>query len=80
MASRMTPVILAKVAGIWQVARDRIRVATLRCSDFYGPGVAVLHLGALAFGELAKNKPAQLLVPSDIPHDFAYVPTSRALR
>jgi nucleoside-diphosphate-sugar epimerase len=68
------PVILAEVARIWQNARDRVRVATLRCSDFYGPGVDVSHLGASAFGELAKNKPAQLLVPADIPHDFAYVP------
>lgn len=68
------PVILAEVARIWQSARDRVRIATLRCSDFYGPGVDVSHLGASAFGELAKNKPAQLLVPADTPHDFAYVP------
>ena len=68
------PVILAEVARIWQAARDRVRIATLRCSDFYGPGVPVSHLGASAFGELAKNKPAQLLVPADTPHDFAYVP------
>jgi nucleoside-diphosphate-sugar epimerase len=68
------PVILAEVSRLWQEARDRVRVAALRCSDFYGPGVAVSHLGALAFGELAKNKPAQLLVPSGTPHDFAYVP------
>ena len=67
-------VILAEVARIWQGARDRVRVATLRCSDFYGPGVAVSHLGASAFGELAKGRPAQLLVPADTPHDFAYVP------
>ena len=68
------PVILAEVARIWQGARDRVRIAALRCSDFYGPGVDVSHLGASAFGELAKNKPAQLLVPPDTPHDFAYVP------
>jgi nucleoside-diphosphate-sugar epimerase len=68
------PVILAEVTRIWQNARNRVRVAALRCSDFYGPGVAVSHLGALAFGELARNKPAQLLVPAGTPHDFAYVP------
>lgn len=68
------PVVLAEVARIWQGARDRVRIATLRCSDFYGPGVEVAHLGASAFGELAKGKPAQLLVPADTPHDFAYVP------
>jgi nucleoside-diphosphate-sugar epimerase len=67
-------VILADVTRIWQEARGRVRVAALRCSDFYGPGVAVSHLGATAFGELAKNKPALLLVPADTPHDFAYVP------
>ncbi|MGI4877887.1 MAG: NAD-dependent epimerase/dehydratase family protein [Janthinobacterium lividum] len=67
-------VILAGVTRIWQAARGRVKVAALRCSDFYGPGVAVSHLGALAFGELAKGRTAQLLVPADTPHDFAYVP------
>jgi len=66
--------ILAEVTRIWQRASDRVRVAALRCSDFYGPGVHVSHLGASAFGELAKNKPAQLLVPADTLHDFVYVP------
>ena len=32
------------------------------------------HLGAFALGELAKGRPAQLLVPPDMLHDFAYVP------
>lgn len=68
------PAILAEVARIWQGARDRVWVAALRCSDFYGPGVTVSHLGASAFGELVQDKPAQLLVPADTPHDFAYVP------
>ena len=68
------PPILAEVTRIWQAARGRVRVAALRCTDFYGPGVGVSHLGASAFGELAKGRPAQLLVPADIPHDFAYVP------
>ena len=68
------PVILAEVARIWQRAAGRVQIATLRCSDFYGPGVEVSHLGASAFGELAKDKPAQLMVPADTPHDFAYVP------
>ena len=68
------PAILAEVTRIWQAARDRVRVAALRCPDFYGPGVAVSHLGAGAFGALAKGKPAQLIAPPDMPHDFAYVP------
>nr|WP_295662634.1 NAD-dependent epimerase/dehydratase family protein [Polymorphobacter sp.] len=67
-------VILAGVARIWQAARGRVKVAALRCSDFYGPGVAVSHLGSSAFGEQAKGRAAQLLVPADTPHDFAYVP------
>lgn len=66
--------ILADVSRIWQAAADRVRVAALRCTDFYGPGVTVSHLGASAFGEQAKGKPAQLLVPATTPHDFAYVP------
>lgn len=68
------PLIRAEVTRIWQAARGRVRVAALRCSDFYGPGVAVSHLGASAFGELAKGRLAQLLVPPNTPHDFAYVP------
>jgi hypothetical protein len=55
------------------VSRDRVRVTALRCTDFYGPGIAASHLGASAFGELVKDQPAQLLVPADTPHDFAYV-------
>lgn len=66
--------ILADVSRIWQAAAGRVHVAALRCTDFYGPGVAVSHLGALAFGEQVKGKPAQLLVPATTPHDFAYVP------
>lgn len=68
------PAILADVTRIWHAASGRVKVAALRCSDFYGPGVTVSHLGASAFGELAKGRPAQLLVPADTPHDFAYVP------
>jgi nucleoside-diphosphate-sugar epimerase len=68
------PAILADVTRIWMLASNRVRFAALRCSDFYGPNVPVSHLGAQAFGELAKGKPAQLVVPPDTPHDFAYVP------
>ena len=66
--------ILSDVTQIWIAARDRVRVAALRCTDFYGPGVLVSHLGVTAFGQLAKRKSAQLLAPPDTPHDFAYVP------
>lgn len=68
------PAILSKVTRIWMSARDRVRVAALRCPDFYGPGVSVSHLGESAFGALARGKRALLLAPPDTPHDFAYVP------
>ncbi len=70
------PAILSEVTRIWMAAAKagRVRIAALRCTDFYGPGVPVSHLGAQAFGALAQGKPALLIVPPDIPHDFAYVP------
>jgi len=66
--------ILSEVTRLWQAARSRVRVTALRCTDFYGPGVANSHLGDFALGQLAKGKPALLLVPPDTPHDFVYVP------
>ena len=70
------PAILSQVTRIWMAAAQagRVRVAALRCPDFYGPGVGVSHLGDTAFGALAKGKSAILLAPPDTPHDFAYVP------
>ncbi|HEY2069846.1 MAG TPA: NAD-dependent epimerase/dehydratase family protein [Rhizomicrobium sp.] len=71
---RRKPAILSRVTRIWMKASDRVRVAALRCTDFYGAGVVNSHLGETGFGALAKGKPALLLAPPDIPHDFAYVP------
>ncbi|WP_428376305.1 NAD-dependent epimerase/dehydratase family protein [Lichenicoccus sp.] len=68
------PPVLAEVTRIWMRARDRVRVAALRCPDFYGPDVPLAHLGATSFGRLARGKPALMVVPPDMPHDFAYVP------
>ncbi len=68
------PAILAEVTRIWMAAKGRVRVAALRCPDFYGPGVAVSHVGATGFGRVAGGKSAMLLAPPDTPHDFAYVP------
>ncbi|HEX7760381.1 MAG TPA: NAD-dependent epimerase/dehydratase family protein [Caulobacteraceae bacterium] len=70
------PAILSQVTRIWQAAAaaGRIRLAALRATDFYGPGVPVSHLGSSGFGALAQGKPAFLLAPPDTPHDFAYVP------
>jgi nucleoside-diphosphate-sugar epimerase len=66
------PAARAAVTRLWQ--RSKVRVAALRAPDFYGPGVTLSHLGDLAFGALARGKAAQLIVPADMPHDFAYVP------
>jgi nucleoside-diphosphate-sugar epimerase len=68
------PGVLADVTRLWMGAGDRVKVAALRCTDFYGPGVEVSHIGATGFGEIAKGKPAMMLAPPDTPHDFAYVP------
>ena len=68
------PAILTEVTGIWMAATERVRVAALRCSDFYGPGVSASHIGETGFGRVAKGKAAMLLAPPDTPHDFAYVP------
>lgn len=66
--------ILTQVTRIWMAAAERVRVAALRCPDFYGPGVSVSHVGDSGFGRIAKGKAALLLAPPDTPHDFAYVP------
>lgn len=66
--------VLTGVTRIWTAAKDRVRVAALRCPDFYGPGVAASHIGSTGFGRIANGKPALLLAPPDTPHDFAYVP------
>ena len=70
------PAILAEVTRVWMAASEagRVRLAALRCPDFYGPGVEISHLGASAFGPLARGQAAQLVAPPDTPHDFAYVP------
>ena len=68
------PAILAEVTRIWMAAAGRVRVAALRCPDFYGPNVSVSHIGDTGFGRIANGKPAMLLAPPDTPHDFAYVP------
>ena len=70
------PAILTKVTRQWMAAAaaGRVRIAALRCTDFYGPDVPVSHLGSTGFGAIAQGKAAMLLAPPDIPHDFAYVP------
>ena len=75
-ASGAKPAIRSEVTRIWMAAAaaGRVRFAALRAPDFYGPHVPVSHLGATALGALARGRPALLVVPPDMPHDFAYVP------
>ena len=70
------PAIRAAITETWLTAHraGRVRVAALRASDFYGPGVAQSHLGEMGLAALAQGKPAMLIVDPDQPHDFAYVP------
>ena len=70
------PAARAAATQVWMAASQagRARVAALRAPDFYGPGVDNAHLGAQSFGALAKGGAATLIVPPDMPHDFAYVP------
>jgi nucleoside-diphosphate-sugar epimerase len=70
------PAILTEVTRIWTAAAQagRVRVAALRCTDFYGPNVPVSHVGSTGLGALAQGKSALMLAPPDTPHDFAYVP------
>jgi len=66
----------------WQQAAEqgRVRFAALRVPDFYGIGVVNGHLADRVFGALARGRPADLVVPADLPHDFAYLPdVARAL-
>ena len=70
------PAIRSEVTRIWMAASHagHVRIAALRAPDFYGPSVSQSHLGSTGFGAIAQGKPALLLAPPDLPHDFAYVP------
>ena len=68
------PAARAAVTRLWQAATHRVKIAALRAPDFYGPGVTLSHLGDMAFGALRRGKAAQMVVPADTLHDFAYVP------
>ena len=67
---------------MWQQAHEsgRVEAASVRASDFYGPGVKNAALGDLSVGRMAKGKSAQIVGDPDQPHSFAYVPdVARAL-
>ncbi len=53
--------------------RGELRVAALRSSDYFGPGVLLSALGERVCGNLAKGKKAQLLGSANVQHSFAYI-------
>ena len=50
-----------------------IQAASLRSSDYYGPGVNGSAMGELVFGNLAAGKKAQLGGSDKMPHSWAYI-------
>ncbi|MHC4910394.1 MAG: NAD-dependent epimerase/dehydratase family protein [Planctomycetota bacterium] len=76
------PATRAKITRMWQEAHEagRVEAASVRASDFYGPGVSLAALGDLSIGRLANGKAAQIVGDPDQPHSFTYVPDiARAL-
>jgi nucleoside-diphosphate-sugar epimerase len=53
--------------------RGDVRVAILRSSDYYGPGVTNSVFSARVFGPALAGKPAQIIGGADVPHSFAYI-------
>ncbi|MFO1394785.1 MAG: NAD(P)H-binding protein [Steroidobacteraceae bacterium] len=54
-------------------ASGTLRTATLRASDYYGPGVRESSLGERVFGRLVAGQAAQVLGSAALPHSFAYI-------
>ena len=52
----------------------RVRVATGRASDFFGPRVLVSAAGEQVFGRAAQGKSAQVAGDPDQPHTYTYAP------
>ena len=52
----------------------RVRVATGRASDFFGPRVLVSAAGEQVFGRAVEGKGAQVAGDPDQPHTYTYVP------
>jgi nucleoside-diphosphate-sugar epimerase len=55
-------------------ASGRVRVATGRASDFFGPCVLVSAAGEQVFGRAVRGKSAQVAGDPDQPHTYTYAP------
>ena len=76
------PATRSQLTRMWQEAHaaGRVQAASVRASDFYGPGVSASALGDTSIGRMAKGKSAQVFGNPDLPHSFSYVPDiARAL-
>lgn len=51
----------------------KVRVATARGSDFYGPGVLSSSLGERTFVPLLQGKPAEVIGSLDLQHAYTYI-------
>jgi nucleoside-diphosphate-sugar epimerase len=69
------PATRARMTRMWQEAHEagRVKAASVRASDFYGPGVTNSALGELVFGRILQGKSAQVVGDPDQPHSFAYI-------
>ena len=76
------PATRALLTRKWEQAHEqgRVEAASVRASDFYGPGTTQAALGDISFGRVSQGKSAQVLGDPDQPHAFTYVPDiARAL-
>jgi nucleoside-diphosphate-sugar epimerase len=51
----------------------KVRVASVRASDLFGPHVTESLIGARLFGPVLAGKPAQLFANPDLPHTVSYI-------
>jgi nucleoside-diphosphate-sugar epimerase len=69
------PAVRSRLTRTWQEAHEagRVLAASVRASDFYGPGVTKAALGERVFGRIVQGKAAQIVGNPDQPHSFAYI-------
>lgn len=54
--------------------RGELRIALVRASDFYGPGVRESVIGERLIGAAVSGKPASMYGKPDVLHSYAYLP------